>query len=116
MKYEKQIKGFFQRRRMFPISLTAMLVYYLLLEQFTVANFPKEMMIPIDRLTRELDLPEPAIAEARCELVQKGYLAAQKLPDRLGSTVFTLMSLDPSEYPETVSDSLLPIPAEPDVR
>lgn len=98
MNYLKQIKGFYLRRRLFPLSCSAITLYYLLLEQFNLVGFPQTMSIPLGRLASEANLGRTAICRARAELVANGYLELKTAPCRMKCASYTILSIDPEQY------------------
>lgn len=98
MNYLKQIKGFYLRRRLYPLSCSAITLYYLLLEQFNLVGFPEVLSIPLGRLSSEASLGKTAICRARSELVAQGYLKLLEAPYRMRCAKYSLIALDPNQY------------------
>ncbi len=78
MNYLDQIKGFYMKRQLSPLSSGAITLYYLLLEQFNMADFPKAMEIPMKKLATRTGLRKNVLRKARRELVKNGYLTLSK--------------------------------------
>lgn len=98
MNYLKQIKGFYLRRRLCPISSSAITLYYLLLEQFNLVGFPESLTIPLARLASEANLGKTALCRARSELVKQGYLRLEPSESRSRCARYSLVILDPGQY------------------
>lgn len=98
MNYSKQLKGFFLRRRFHPVSLTAILYYYMLFDYFEAAGFPSQMSIPMAALVRELDMPRRTVIRARDELVKKGYLVRLTQNGKKKSVSYAIVPLSPEDY------------------
>ncbi len=98
MNYLRQIKGFYLRRRLFPLSSSAITLYYLLLEQFNLVGFPQFMRIPLSRLMSETNLGKTAVCRARMELVRQKYLDCEKSECRSQSARYSIITIDPDEY------------------
>ncbi len=98
MNYLKQLKGFYLRRRLYPLSSSAIALYYMLLEQFNLVGFPKYMSIPLSRLVGESNLGKTSICRARAELVEGGYLNVKMSLYRSQSAVYSIIAIDPDEY------------------
>ena len=98
MNYLKQIKGFYLRRRLHPLTSSAITLYYLLLEQFNLVGFPQYMSIPLSRLMGESNLGKTAVCRARAELVASGYLNVKTSYYRTKSAVYSIVTIDPDEF------------------
>ncbi len=98
MNYLKQIKGFHLRRRLYPLSCSAITLYYLLLEQFNLVGFPMTMSIPLARLASEANLGKTAICRARAELVAKGYLELKESQSPMKCAGYSIIVIEPEQY------------------
>ena len=90
MNYLKQIHGFSLRRRLEPLSASAIALYYVLLEIFNSVGFPTELSLPLGRLTAECSLGKTALSRARGELVSRGYVSVRKSGTHARSAVYAI--------------------------
>lgn len=97
MNYLKQIYGFSLRRRLHPISASAISLYYVLLEIFNSVGFPGELTLAHGRLAAETALGKTAFYRARGELIQKGYISVQKSITSARCSVYAIAQIEPSD-------------------
>ena len=96
MNYLKQIYGFSLRRRLHPISASAISLYYVLLEIFNSVGFPDELTLAHGRLAAETALGKSSFYRARGELIQKGYISVQKSITSARCAVYKISPIEPS--------------------
>ncbi len=92
MSYTEHLRGFYLRRQFKSISYNALLLYYILTEQFNSQGFPRTMPIPISKLSQESGMTRRQVLKARRDLINKGYLQIVPVPKSAG-TAFELPSL-----------------------
>ena len=92
MNYQEHLKGFYLRRQVKSISYNALILYYLLTEQFNSCGFPRSMPIPISRLAGETGLTRRQLIKARKELIEKGYIQIVPVPES-GKRIFDIPPL-----------------------
>ncbi len=97
MNYIKQIYGFSLRRRLEPLSASAIALYYVLLEIFNSVGFPDELSLPLGRLTAESSLGKTALYRARGELTSRGYISVRKSSASLHSAIYAICPIEPCE-------------------
>ena len=95
MNYIKQIYGFSLRRRLYPISASAIALYYVLLEIFNSVGFPSELSLPLGRLTSEASLGKSAVCRARRELISRGYITVRESITSSRSAVYSICEIEP---------------------
>ena len=104
MNYLLQILGFRLKRKLCPLSSSAISLYYILLENFNQVGFPSELPIPLGVLSGEASMSENTVRTARRELAESGFINF-----RAGSTnraaVYSLIELDPRSSSADKSDS-----------
>ena len=97
MNYLKQIHGFCLRRRLEPLSASAIALYYVLLEIFNSVGFPDELSLPLGRLSAECSLGKTALYRARDELAARGYISVRKSVTSARSAVYAICAIEASE-------------------
>ncbi len=103
MNYLNQIRGFYLRRKLYPLSSSAKTLYYILLEHFIREGFPYSLKIPIKKLKAESGLGKIIVCRARRELIKKGYLYKIKSESAKISAVYGIITIDPSILLSTLS-------------
>ena len=96
MNYLKQIHGFCLRRKLEPLSASAIALYYVLLKIFNSVGFPLELSLPLGRLTAECSLGKTALYRARGELVSHGYISVRKSATYARSAVYAILPIEAS--------------------
>lgn len=97
MNYLKQIHGFSLRRKLVPLSASAIALYYVLLEIFNSVGFPTELSLPHGRLSAECALGKTALYRARGELVSSGYISVRGSVTSARSAVYAICTIEPSD-------------------
>ncbi len=94
MNYILQLNGFRLRRKLCPITPTAIALYYVILENFNQVGFPDSLEIPIGILSGELSSCANTIRRARQELFDNGYIYYDIGRQKRAAT-YQLVDLDP---------------------
>ncbi len=96
LNYLSQIIGFQLKRKLCPLTTSAIALYYVLLEDFNSAGFPDKMPICAAMLAAECGFSETTLRRARGELVACGLLNF-KSGGRENYSVYALIPLSPRE-------------------
>lgn len=94
MNYLMQILGFRLKRKLHPLTTSAIALYYILLENFNQVGFPTKLSIPIGVLSGETSMSETTVRSARNELMNSGFIIFNKGSVNRAS-VYSLIELNP---------------------
>lgn len=106
MNYILQLNGFRLRRKLCPITPTAIALYYVILENFNQVGFPDSLEIPIGILSGELSTSSNTIRRARQVLFDNGYIYYES-GRRKHSAVYQLIDLDPRYFSAKMEEQVV---------
>ena len=95
MNYILQLNGFRLRRRLCPIPMSAIALYYVILENFNQVGFPDSLEIPIGILAGEL---------STCD--NNGYIFYESGRQK-HSAIYQLIDLDPRYFSVKMEDQVI---------
>ncbi|MCI6841658.1 MAG: hypothetical protein MR889_05985 [Clostridiales bacterium] len=106
MNYILQLNGFRLRRRLCPIPMSAIALYYVILENFNQVGFPDSLEIPIGILAGELSTCDNTVRRARQELFDNGYIFYESGRQK-HSAIYQLIDLDPRYFSVKMEDQVI---------
>lgn len=112
MDYIKQMKGFRERRKMYPLSANAVAMYLVLFEEANEQRFPDSFPVSHIRIQEEISLYDREFRRAREELIQEGYILYSK-GNKRSYGVYALVRLDAAESAEVRRETVHNTAANP---
>ncbi|MBQ8509918.1 MAG: hypothetical protein IJ493_08445 [Clostridia bacterium] len=108
MNYLTQLLGFRLKRKLTPISSSALALYVVLLENFNTLGFPSTLCLPNTLLAAEAHIGKTTVNRARAELVDQGYI--HYTPGQIHSAgIYQLIELDPHQFAAHRREEISPI-------